>query len=150
ADAANRSIHARRQRMIYFCCTNLRRDAVKQSPKLNGIDFLEVLDDPSLPNDQRQRTLFVHFLKALAPNALKKQNIRIDGGERITNIQAVSISANAEVLTAEVDKPGDFSIYTLRLLKDASSTDPDEPPPDGFDALLSAVQFSFKVECPND
>ena len=30
--------------MIYFCCTDLRRDAVKQSPNLNGIDFLEVLD----------------------------------------------------------------------------------------------------------
>src|SRR5438128_5003534 len=136
--------------MIYFCCTALRRDAVKQSANLNGIDFLEVLDDPSLPNDQRQRKLFVHFLKSLAPNALEEKNIRIEGGERITNIQVVSVSASAEILTVEVDKPGDFSIYTLRLLKDASSTDPDEPPPDGFDPLLSAVQFSFKVECPND
>jgi Baseplate J-like protein len=136
--------------MIYFCCTNLRRDAVKQSANLNGIDFLEVLDDPTLPNDQRQRQLFVHFLKALAPNALEKKNIRVDGGERITNIQVVSVSASAEILTVEVDEPGDFSIYTLRLLKDASSTDPDEPPPDGFDPLLSAVEFSFKVECPND
>ena len=59
--------------MIYFCCTALRRDAVRQSPNLNGIDFLEVLDDPALPNDQRQRKLFVHFLKALAPNALEKK-----------------------------------------------------------------------------
>jgi hypothetical protein len=136
--------------MIYFCCTELRRDAVKQSANLNGIDFLEVLDDPALPNDQRQRKLFVHFLKALAPNALQKKNIRIEGGERITTIQVVNVSASAEILTVEVDKPGDFSIYTLRLLKDASSTDADEPPPDGFDPLLSAVQFSFKVECPND
>ena len=136
--------------MIYFCCTALRRDAVRQSPNLNGIDFLEVLDDPALPNDQRQRKLFVHFLKALAPNALEEKNIRIEGGERITNIQVVSVSASAEILTVEVDKPGDFSIYTLRLLKDALSADPDEPPPDGFDPLLSSVQFSFKVECPND
>jgi hypothetical protein len=136
--------------MIYFCCTALRRDAVKQSANLNGIDFLEVLDDPALPNDQRQRKLFVHFLKALAPDALGKGNVRIDGGERITNIHVVSVSASAEILTIEVDKPGDFAIYTLRLLKDASSADPDEPPPDGFDPLLSAVQFSFKVECPND
>jgi hypothetical protein len=136
--------------MIYFCCTNLRRDAVKQSQNLNGIDFLEVLDDPTLPNDQRQRKLFVHFLKALAPNALKKENIRIEGGERITNIQVVSVSISAEILTVEVDKAGDFSIYTLRLLKNASSSDPDEPPPDDFDPLLSDVQFSFKVECPND
>jgi Baseplate J-like protein len=136
--------------MIYFCCTTLRRDKVKQSSNLNGIDFLEVLDDPTLPNDQRQRKLFVHFLKPLAPNALEEKNMRIEGGERITNIQVVSVSASAEILTVEVDKPGDFSIYTLRLLKDASSADPGEPPPDGFDPLLSAVQFSFKVECPND
>jgi hypothetical protein len=136
--------------MIYFCCTSLRRDAVKQSANLNGIDFLEVLDDPSLPNDQRQRKLFVHFLKTLPASALEETNVRIDGGERITNIHVAGVSASAEILTVEVDKPGDFSIYTLRLLKDASSTDPDEPPPDGFDPVLSAVQFSFKVECPND
>src|SRR5260370_33274470 len=136
--------------MIYFCCTQLRREAVKQSANLNGIDFLEVLDDPTLPNDQRQRKLFVHFLKPLAANALKKENIRIEGGERITNVRVVSVSANAEILTVEVDKPGDFSIYTLGLLKDASSTAADALPPDGFDLLLSAVQFSFKVECPND
>jgi hypothetical protein len=136
--------------MIYFCCTELRRDAVKRSAKLNGIDFLEVLDDPALPNAERQRKLFVHFLKALAPNALDEKNIRIEGGERITNIQVVSVSASAEILTVEVDKPGDFSIYTLRLLEDASSTDPDEPAPDGFDPVLSAVEFSFKIECPND
>jgi len=136
--------------MIYFCCTELRRDAVKQSANLNGIDFLEVLDDPALPNDQRQRNLFVHFLKALTPNPLDKKNIRIEGGERITNIQVMNVSASAEILTIEVDKSGDFSIYTLRLLKDASSTNPDEPSPDGFDPVLSAVRFSFKVECPND
>src|SRR5262249_20737726 len=128
----------------------LRRDAVKKSQNLNGIDFLEVLDDPALPNKQRQRKLFVHFLKALAPNALKKKNIRIEGGERVANIQVASVSVSAKLLTVEVDKPGDFSIYTLRLLKDATSTDTDEPPPSGFDPVLSAVEFSFKIECPND
>ena len=31
--------------MIYFCCDQLRRDAVaSRSAVLNGIDFLEVLD----------------------------------------------------------------------------------------------------------
>jgi hypothetical protein len=136
--------------VIYFCCTQLRRDAVKKSQNLNGIDFLEVLDDPALPNEQRQRKLFVHFLKKLAPNALDKKNIRIEGGERVANIQVVSVSTSAKILTLKVDKPGDFSIYTLRLLKDATSTDPDEPPPDDFDPVLSVVEFSFKIECPND
>ena len=41
--------------MIYFCCDERRRNAVKNHGTLNGIDFLEVLDDPADPYDQRQR-----------------------------------------------------------------------------------------------
>ena len=41
---------------------------------------------------------------------------------------------------------GTISTYTLRLVR--SPTDPARP--DGFDPLLSAVDFSFKVECPSD
>ncbi|MEZ4612658.1 MAG: hypothetical protein R2838_20850 [Caldilineaceae bacterium] len=49
--------------MIYSCCTDQRRQLVAQHDTLNGIDFLEVADDPTLPADQRQRTLHVRFLK---------------------------------------------------------------------------------------
>ena len=51
--------------MIYACCDERRREAVRAHATLNGIDFLEVLDDPALPPEARQRTLFVHFLKPL-------------------------------------------------------------------------------------
>ena len=50
--------------MLYFCCDKKRRDAVIEST-LNGIDFIEVQDDPVLPNEQRQRTLMLHFLNLL-------------------------------------------------------------------------------------
>ncbi|HEX8237098.1 MAG TPA: putative baseplate assembly protein [Abditibacteriaceae bacterium] len=133
--------------MIYFCCEELRRNAVEGSA-LNGIDFLEVLDRDAAPPLERQRTLFVRFVNALvAP--LAAGNIRIEGGERIRNVQvtgSVLDASDAHILVVTVDQPGDFSIYTLRLVQDALH----EQPPPGFDPMLSAVHFSFKVECPSD
>ena len=48
--------------MIYFCCDERRRNAVSAHPTLNGIDFLEVSDNPADPIEVRQRTLFVRFI----------------------------------------------------------------------------------------
>lgn len=139
--------------MKYFCCDENRREAVKDS-SVNGIDFLEVLDEPSQPLSQRQRTLYVHFIKPLAtsgPTKLAKKNVLIEGGERIRNVAVQSVTigtgAQAKVLAVNVDRAGDFSTYTLRLVKD--SQDPRQPP-DGFDQILSAVDFSFKVNCPSE
>lgn len=136
--------------MIYSCCDDRRRRAIETHPTLNGIDFLEVRDDDSIPEEQRQKTLDVHFVKPLTAGALKKGNVRIDGGERIKNIAVVGASigtgSHANILTADVDARGDFSIYTLRLVK--AFDNPETP--DGFDPLSSAVEFSFKVDCPSD
>jgi hypothetical protein len=138
--------------MIYFCCDERRRAAVRSHATLNGIDFLEVVDSEALPLNQRQRTLIVTFIKPLAAGALTKDNLRIEGGERIRDVAVVQATigagADANRLTVEVDEPGDFSIYTLRLVQAAS--DPGSPPPSGFDPLLSAVDFSFKINCPSD
>jgi hypothetical protein len=136
--------------MIYACCDERRRRAILEHPTLNGIDFLEVLDDASLPNDQRQRTLFVYFIKPLAPNVLNAENVRIEGGERITNIAVTNVSigagSDANVLIVNVNAPGDFSFYTLRLVRNEN----DANPPDGFDPQRASVEFSFKVECGAD
>ena len=43
--------------MIYHCCDALRRNAVAAHPTLNGIDYLEVLDNEAPPGSPRQRTL---------------------------------------------------------------------------------------------
>jgi hypothetical protein len=140
----------------YFCCDERRRTAVKAQTLLNGIDFLEVSDDPAEPAANRQRMLLVHFIHPLQPGALAKENVRIDGGERISNIAVTRADiapagsppsgAEADVLVVEVSQPGDFSTYTLRLVSDAEHDDP----PQGFDPILSAVEFSFKVACPTD
>ena len=174
--------------MIYFCCDERRRNTVKEHPTLNGIDFLEVSDDPADPYEVRQRTLFVHFLKPLiigsppmtSPPAgtLERNNVLIEGGERMPNIKITDVTiggissppfaspplssppsiASANVLVVVVAEPGDFSTYTLRLVRDAErvrerGTDHDsefKEPPHGFDPVLSAVDFSFKAACPSD
>lgn len=132
--------------MNYLCCDELRRDRLRGRP-FNGIDYLEVLDCDAPLESERQRSLFVHFINPVN-GPLGVSNIRIEGGERITAITAtgVELSADQRVATVRVDRPGDFSLYTLRLVRDRLSDDP----PDSIDPLFAAVEFSFKVECPAD
>lgn len=132
--------------MLYFCCDKKRRDAVLDSA-LNGIDFIEVQDDPTLLNEQRQRTLMLHFLKPVN-GLIGSENIVIHGGERIRDIRigTVVVGAEANILQIDVNKAGDFSIYTLCLVLSAS----DPTVPVGIDPQFASVDFSFKVECPSD
>ncbi len=138
--------------MIYTCCDELRRAALgdpAQNPNgLNGIDFLEVVDHEAPTKLMRQRLLHIHFVNDLSGGLLTKTNVRIEGGERITHLIVTQVTPGPEanVLTVEVNQPGDFSIYTLRLVQDAQHP---QPPP-GYDPVLSVVEFSFKVECPSD
>ena len=146
--------------MNYFCCTDTRRNAVKLHPTLNGIDYIEVLDNLTDPYNERQTTLFIHFLKPVNPGTLDSKNIVIDGGERIRNIKVVDVDYEvdgsfpaspplldeADVLVVKVSKAGDFSTYTLRLINEEDA----DIPPEGYDTVLSSVDFSFKVACPSD
>ncbi|ULA61570.1 MAG: Putative baseplate assembly protein [Nitrospira sp.] len=135
--------------MTYFCCDELRRQVVRNHPTLNGIDFLEVIDHTAPTEAERQRKLELHFVKPLGALALAAGNISIEGGERITTFHVLSVVAgsgsSADVLTVEVDQPGDFSTYTLRLVTDALN----DTVPHGVDPQLAAIEFSFKVECPS-
>lgn len=136
------------ERALYRCAGEKRRELIEQreliaaEPRINGIDYLEVSPD--------QRTLEVCFVNDLPqpPSDLKKENVVIEGGTRVTNPRVVEpVRSDGKVLTLTVDKPGDFSTYRLRLIKSPTNrTDP----PDGFDRQLSEIEFSFKVDCPND
>ena len=53
------------RRMIYFCCDEPPAQRSRQRP-LNGIDFLEVVDDRARRPADRQRNLLVHFVNDLA------------------------------------------------------------------------------------
>jgi hypothetical protein len=125
----------------YVCCVDeIRRNAVRKSATLNGIDYLAV-GDLAGPGGA-QRLLEVHFLKPLA-TSLGAQNVRIEGGERVVDPAITSATSSADVLVVEVEEAGDFSPYVLRLV-----TGPlDDDPPAEFDKLLSEIEFSFKVDC---
>lgn len=135
--------------MSLWCCDEQRREVVRPGP-FNGIDYLEVVDrDAALPAD-RQRFLRLRFVNTGNLAGLGRDNLRIDGGERIRGLRVLDVTLGvgdeADLLTVEVDQPGDFSIYTLRLVAGPQ----DAQAPSGFDPRLSAIDFSFKVECPSD
>ena len=154
----------------YLCCSDARRAALEQRPDLNGIDFLEVGDlDPTeldaaeaaeyaaLPVTERDRLLwqrrlelfFVNPLLAVHLASLTDANFRITGGERpeFRTIALAVLSTAAQSLVLRASKRGDFSTYRLAVV---TPGDPDLSPPPVLDPLASAVDFSFKVECPSD
>lgn len=158
--------------MIYFCCDERRRAMVRDHDPVNGvdyngIDFLEI-DTEAETQSQRQHRLRVHFLKPASLDLITANNILIEGGERIRGIVVKKVElgsgAHNKILTIDVDNPpdasgqvvagvGDYSSYTLRLVQDAKHAGGASGgglPPAGFDAVLSAVSFSFKIECPSD
>lgn len=134
---------------LYFCCDERRRDAVRGTA-LNGIDYLEVVDQDAATNADRQRFLRVHFVNEIEPASLGVANVHITGGERIRLIVIVEATIgagdDADVLTVEVEAPGDFSVYTFALVRGTN----DPLPPEGIDPRLAWLEFSFKVQCPSD
>lgn len=137
-------------RMQYRCQQEHRRAAVQSrlfpdgTPRLNGIDYLEVADD--------QQTLFVHFIHPLVNQShqstvvsqstptLGTDNIQLIGGERLSQISVVSVTVFDRQLSLRVNQPGDYSTYTLRLVRSPAD---EENPPVGIDPQLAQVDFSF-------
>jgi hypothetical protein len=129
-------------------CRVERRRADTRASHWNGIDFVEVDDD--------QLKLCVRFL-GHAPEGLVPANVAISGGERITGIRVVDVdirrSADPELddcLEVAVDRPGDFSTYTLELVDLDEEGRPTDRPLTGFDPRYSSIDFSFKAGCPSD
>jgi hypothetical protein len=148
----------------YACCDERRRAAIAGRPGLNAIDYLEVADLApgeleaselaeynALPADERdrllwQRRLTVHFVNPLTAQqlaGLSGDTIEIRGGDRIRGIRVDVLSTSADAVVLRATPAGDFSRYTLALVRSAS----DPRPPVGFDPVLSEVPFSFKVDC---
>jgi hypothetical protein len=117
-----------------------------------ALDYIDEGDD--------YRTLTVYFLgKAPKEPKIGKENVRIEGGRRIRDIQVVSVRVHHEsgperddYMQVVVDKAGDFSIYTLRLGipgKDQHGR-PVFKPFKGFDDRYAQVDFKFTVGCSSD
>jgi hypothetical protein len=149
------------------CGTEGRRLAVKASP-LNGIDYLEVvppftIDHPPLlilsclkpvtGIDERNvliegglRKKDIHVAWALSPNAIGPELLEDHEKAVIDEIKAGSDADHFIAIRPSTD--GDFSKYSLRLVRNLD--DRDSPPPANFDVILSSINFSFKVTCPSD
>ncbi|MDT0547891.1 MULTISPECIES: putative baseplate assembly protein [Streptomyces] len=113
---------------------------------LNGIDAVEVGDDGL--------TLTVTFL-GKAPHGLCPENVRVDGGRRITGIEVVEISVEREEdpelddkLYVTVDRAGDTSVYRLSIVETDPYGRPGTEPFPGFDQRYHQAEFTFRPDCP--
>jgi hypothetical protein len=142
--------------VIYFCCQEKRRSAVRDYAPvngldLNGIDYLEVVDHEEPVLAERQRRLRVFFVKPPAAPLLARlqtatpANVRITGGERTPGIVTDTVELKPDGhLEVHVRPRGDFSTYTLALVMPNR-----DQPLEGLDPALATIDFSFKVECPS-
>ncbi|MEO6740825.1 MAG: putative baseplate assembly protein, partial [Chthoniobacteraceae bacterium] len=129
------------------CRTEGRRDKVRAAG-LNGIDYVEVIG-----TDQRE--LRVYFLGKV-PHGIHKANVLIEGGRRIRDIRVTHAEPRPaeeedrdDSLLVTVDRAGDFSTYTLRIVE-AHDRKPTGKPYHQFDPRYSRAEFSFKAGCPSD
>lgn len=138
--------------MSTLICNNIRRrEKVRQHQQLNGLDFVEV---GSIAEGSEQSTLTVHFL-GKSPVELSPENILIEGGQRIRDIKVKSVevvthdSADFDnTMVVIVDRTGDFSKYTLRVVEKNKVDQLVKH--SQFDPRYDRVEFSFKVDCPNE
>lgn len=124
--------------------TRNRRMTLAADTSLNGIDFVEVVDDS-------QQTLRIHFLDEQPDGAALQAaitEITIDGGDAIAVVEVEPIGAgvwatdraNRPTLEIRTRGSGDFSYYTLRIATTAAVLDP----------YFATSTFTFKANCPTD
>ncbi|POX40266.1 putative baseplate assembly protein [Streptomyces sp. Ru73] len=128
------------------CRTDQRRGRIRAA-RLNGIDGVEVADDGV--------TLTVTFL-GKAPHGLGPENVRIDGGRRITGIEALEVSVEREEdpelddrLHVVLDRAGDTSRYRLSIVETDPYGRPGTEPYEGFDQRYFSADFRFRTDCPS-
>jgi hypothetical protein len=129
-------------------CRDERRQEDVRAASLFGLDYVEVVDG-------QQQTLNVFFL-GKAPRSIGKANVVLTGGRRVRDVQIKSVSVKRQpdptlddYLEVQVTKAGDFSTYTISLVKTVDGR-PTNEPMDGFDPRYNQVRFSFKASCPTD
>ncbi|MFG2209080.1 putative baseplate assembly protein [Streptomyces sp. NPDC048638] len=128
------------------CRTDQRRGRIRAA-RLNGIDAVEVADDGV--------TLTVTFL-GKAPHGLCPENVRIDGGRRVTGIEALEVGVEREEdpelddrLHVVLDRTGDTSRYRLSLVTTDPYGRPGTEPYEGFDQRYFGAEFRFRADCPS-
>ncbi|RUL78923.1 putative baseplate assembly protein [Dyella choica] len=131
------------------CSDEARRERLRLSGRLNGIDYVEVGDSG--------KSLCIHLFGGV-PAELGIANVRISGGDRITGLHAVSVKPEQEpelhddvCLRVELDREGDHSPYCLCLVDASSGIDPSTwvayP---GFDPRYACATLYFRLDCAKE
>lgn len=126
------------------CRIERRREQVREAPLL-GIDFVEV---------GAQQTMLEVFFLGRSPAKLEAANVVITGGSSVSvtglRVYRQTDPTLDDWMEVDVDRPGDFSLYTLALVQTDENGRPTPQPMGGFDPLYASAQFSFKASCPSD
>src|SRR5262249_41704142 len=133
-ERAPRRGHRARRRLMddpNLTCTDEQRSLRAWQEGLNGLDYLEVSDD--------QRTLTL-FLFDGVPQDFDAGNVRIEGGAAGTAVEVTEVircgdsdEEREDQVEVVVRLPGDFSTYTLRVVKPDAHGRPGHEPRDDFD-----------------
>lgn len=133
-----------------LCNTNRRRNQIRASQDLNGLDYVEFSDTPP--------RLRLVFLKP-PPRSITKANILIEGGRRITGIQVKKISfcqihhdERDDCMDVFLDRAGDPSSYRICLVEPCTDSAGDRKPRPltGFDPRYSCLDFRFCLNADPD
>ncbi|GAA2363865.1 hypothetical protein GCM10009854_49500 [Saccharopolyspora halophila] len=123
------------------CRIDGRRDQVRAA-QLGGVDAVEATDD--------ELTLVVTFIGE-APHGVRPENVRIDGGRRITGIKAVRVAVDREedpelddLMRVTLDRAGDTSRYRLSVVDTDPYGRPGTDPYPGFDQRYFSAEFRFR------
>ncbi len=129
------------------CVDDERRKQVR-AQGAGGIDYVEVSGD--------QRTLTVYFIGAV-PAGLVRENVVIEGGRHVRDIHVVDLSIGAPgddeqdgLADVRVDRAGDYSAYTIRLVALDARGRPTVDQMPGVDPRNASLDFYFKASCPQD
>jgi predicted phage baseplate assembly protein len=119
-------------------------NSVSNSP-LYGLSYLEV--------GENQMVLKVYFI-GKPPDEISKESLVIEGGTRIRDIQIddqpiIKESGSESYLEINVNHPGDFSTYVLKVVELDEKGRPTDLPRKDFDPLYASLEFSFKAGCPS-
>ncbi len=142
----------------YACCDEHRRSLLSRDDvDVNGIDWIEIQDNPALPRDRNKTALLVRFFKPLTGTPLDStdeasacKHLKIYGGERIREITVKSLKVLSEdecSARLELSCQGDLSPYTLAVIRGPDDRENYEAPLQGFDPVFYRMDFRFRPEC---
>lgn len=139
-----------------WCRWSERRGAVRDAPDLTGLDDAEYLrhagDDGTDTSQPLRPRLHVRLLGRAIEPMLDARSWVIEGGRRVRDLRVERVRAIADpegdaVLELGLDREGDASTYTVRVVRDRGA---DLRPPEGVDPRYDRAEVLFKLDCAAD